>query len=472
MAQQSIVARTAGRWETLWRRLSPAQLFVGSFAVLVLAGTVGLKVLPGLYTGPELTWLDALFTATSAACVTGLIVVDTATYFTPAGQAFILLLIQLGGLGMFTFTTLIIIALGQKLSIRTEAVAENTTGMLKDVHYAQLARDIVMFTFGIEFVGAVLLYGGWFSELGASGAVWPAIFHAVSAFCNAGFSTFTLGLIPHNQNPVVLGVVGALIVAGGLGFLTLEELWLWQRGRRRREVRRFNLSIHSRIVLGTTAILIVVGWVLFTMLEWGVTLGGMPVWTKAINGLFLSITPRTAGFNSIDYAQATNGTNFLTILFMAVGGSPGSTAGGLKTTTVAIIGLLAWARLRGEPLVHVAGRTIPAETVQRSVGLFVLVFGVTTAAIMILTITEIPLQSYSEVGGSFLAYMFEAVSAFNTVGLSIGVTADLTTPGRWTAILLMFIGRVGPLTFATALARSVRTPAERFRYAYEDVIVG
>lgn len=472
MARQSIVAHTATRWGAVWRRLSPAQLFVGSFLVLVLVGTVGLKVLPGLYTGPELTWQDALFTATSASCVTGLIVVDTATYFTPAGQAFILLLIQLGGLGMFTFTTLIILALGQKLSIRTEALAENTTGTLKDVHYAQLTRDIVLFTFTIELVGALLLFVAWVPDLGLSGALWPAIFHAVSAFCNAGFSTFTLGLIPHNQNPVVLCVVGALIVAGGLGFLTWEELWLWQKGRRQPDVRRFNLSVHSRIVLATTAILIVLGWVAFTLLEWGVTLGGMPVWAKVVNGLFLSITPRTAGFNSIDYAQATDGTNFLTILFMAIGGSPGSTAGGLKTTTVAIIGLLAFARLRGQTIVNLSGRTIPAETVQRSVGLFVLVFGITTAAIMVLTITEIPLRPHREVQESFLAYMFEVVSAFNTVGLSMGTTPELTTAGRWTAILLMFIGRVGPLTFASALARRVRMPSERFRYAYEDVIVG
>jgi trk system potassium uptake protein len=471
MAQISFVEKTAGRWESVWRRLTPPQLFAGSFLLLIFIGTVGLKVLPGLYTGERLNWLDALFTATSAVCVTGLIVVDTATYFTPVGQAFILFLIQLGGLGMFAFSTVIILALGQRLSIRSQTLAENTGGILKDVDYAKLTRDILRFTFIIEGIGALLLYAFWVPDLGVLGAIWPAVFHSISAFCNAGFSTFSDNLIGYQEDGGILFVVMALIVLGGLGFLTLEEMVLWRRGKRIAvPVRRFSLSIHSRIVLATSALLIAGGWILFMALEWNATFQLMPTDVKVVNALFMSVAARTAGFNAIDYALASDSSNFLTILLMAIGGSPGSTAGGIKTTTFALIGLLAWSRLRGNQLVTLSGRSVPEETVQRAVGLAVLAFGLITAAILIFTVSEASGMPGEE--SDFLAFMFEASSAFNTVGLSMGLTYDLSTTGRWTTILLMFVGRVGPLTFAAALARRVRFSSERFRYAYEDVIVG
>ncbi len=460
------------RRDNLWRRISGPQLFVFSFLLLIIAGTIGLMALPGLFAGEDLNWLDALFTATSAACVTGLIVVDTATYFTKAGQGWILLLIQFGGLGMITFTTLIIVALGQRLSLRTEALNDTTMSVLNNVSAARLTRDVVIFTFGIEAAGALALYLFWFNQLGAVGAVWPAVFHSISAFCNAGFSTFTTSLMDFAGNGGVISVIMILIVLGGLGFLTMEEVYLWRKSHRLAEVRRFSLSLHSRVVLATTAILIFAAWPIFTALEWNTTLRELPVWAKLINGLFLSITPRTAGFNSVDYALTTDSSNFLTILLMSVGGSPGSTAGGVKTTTIALIGLLAWARLRGNDLVSLQGRSVPQETVQRAVGLFVLAFGLITASIMIITITELDILPTQNVPRPFLAFMFEVVSAFNTVGLSMGGTAALSTPGKWLVILLMFVGRVGPLTFAAAVARRVRLPSERFRYAYEDIIVG
>ena len=464
--------RHSTKLKAFWEALTPSQLFAGSFLLLILLGTIGFKALPGLYAGEELSWLDALFTATSAVCVTGLIVVDTATYFTTWGQAYILLLIQLGGLGIIAFTSVIIVALGRRLSLRHEALASGPTDLVPDLNYRDLTRAVFKFTFAAEAVGALLLYLCWVPTFGWRGALWHAFFHAVSAFCNAGFSTFTTSLMDFQHNGPLLVVVMALVVIGGLGFLTLEELYTWRRSRRGGARRRFRLSVHSQIVLGTTAVLLVGGWVLFTTFEWSNTLSDMPVGARLVNGLFASVTTRTAGFNTISYAEAYPSTNFLTILFMSIGGSPGSTAGGLKTTTVALLGLLAWSRLRGVHHTSISSRTIPGETVYRAMGLFVVAFGIVTAGIYVLTIVEFESFVMPEAGGNFLVHMFEAVSAFNTVGLSMGATGGLTTSGRWITILLMFVGRVGPLTVAAAMSRGEKRRTGMTRYAHEDVAVG
>lgn len=463
----SLLSRIRQHVWSWWRSLKPPQLFVGAFLTLILVGTVGFMVLPGLYAGPPLNWVDALFTATSAVCVTGLIVVDTAEYFTTWGQAYILLLIQLGGLGIITFTSVILTALGQRLSLRQEKLAGSGTNVVEDIDYRALTWAIVRFTFVVELIGGVLLYVFWVPRFGWGGAVWHSIFHTVSAFCNAGFSTFTTSLANFQSNLPLLGVVMTLIVLGGLGFLTLEELNLWRRKRRQED--RFRLSIHSQIVLGSTALLIVGGWIAFTTFEWHNTLAGMSLGERLVNGLFASITPRTAGFNTIDYADTTSGTSFLTIIFMMIGGSPGSTAGGVKTTTFALLGLLAWSRLRGRPTTSVSGRTIPEATLQKAMSLFIVAFGIVTVGIFLFSSIEVPTA-----GGvpTFLTYMFEVVSAFNTVGLSMGATGDLSDPGRLITVVLMFIGRVGTLTFVAAMAREPKRIKGGFRYAYEDVSIG
>jgi trk system potassium uptake protein TrkH len=211
--------------------------------------------------------------------------------------------------------------------------------------------------------------------------------------------------------------------------------------------------------------------VLFTFFEWRSTMAGMPLGARLLNGLFMSVTARTAGFNTVDYGAAHEASAFLTIILMSIGGSPGSTAGGLKTTTVAVIGLLALTRLRGRTSTSAWHRTLPEETVHRAVGLFVIAFGTVTAAIFLYTVTELGAAPAGTTRGIFLTYMFEAVSAFNTVGLSMGVTDSLSGPGRLLTVLLMYMGRVGPLSFAAAIALRQRT-ADRFRYAYQDVIIG
>ena len=452
-------------------RLTPARLLLLSFVGLISAGTVGLKVLPGLYVGETLSWLDALFTATSAVCVTGLIVVDTATYFTIWGQAFLLLLIQLGGLGILTFATLALLAVGRRLSLHHEALSADMTDVLPDVNPRHMVKHLVVFTFALEGLGALVLFILWLGRFSPAEALWHSLFHAISAFCNAGFSTFSDSLTGFGGSASTLLVVMGLIVLGGLGFLTLKEIRSLRPPRWR--VRSFrSLSLHSRLVLTMTGGLLVGGCILFLVLEGGNVLRGFSPLDRVANGMFMSVTARTAGFNTVDYGATADATSFLTILLMSVGGSPGSAAGGLKTTTVAVIGLPAWARLRGDGGANAWGRSVPDETVHRSVGLFVLMFGTTTLGVLLLTLLEPAEMASAAVRRGFLAQMFEVVSAFNTVGLSMGVTSHLTGMAKAVTILLMFVGRVGPLVVATALAREKSNGRNGFRFSHEDVMIG
>lgn len=448
--------------------LSPSRLLVLSFLGLIILGTLGLRFLPGLYVGESLSWTDALFTATSAVCVTGLIVVDTATHFTLAGQAFLLLLIQLGGLGILTFTTLVILALGRRLSLHHEAITSAVADLAPEVDFKQLTRTVVRLTLLFEAVAAGILFVLWIPRFPTAEAAWHAVFQAVSAFCNAGFSTFSDSLTGFSSAPASLSVIMVLIVLGGLGFLTLEELRLQWRARNGARPR---LTLHSRMVLGVTALLLVGGWAVYATLEWNNTLAGMPAWARLLNGLFMSVTARTAGFNTVDYGATADSTNFFTIVLMSIGGSPGSTAGGVKTTTVAVIVLLALARLRGRQVTSLHYRSIPEETVQRAVGLFAVGFLVVTAAILGYAVLQLP-PSQAVGGHGFMGFMFEAVSAFNTVGLSTGATGELTEAGKFLTVALMYMGRVGPLTLAAAVALERPDQAREFRYAREDVIIG
>ena len=438
-------------------------MFVGSFALLIFLGTVGLQLLPGIYTEEPMSWLDALFTSTSAVCVTGLIVEDTAQFFTPWGQAFVLLLIQLGGLGMLTFASLILLALGKRVSLRTQASAIVAPESTLHLEGRNITRDIVRFTFWFEATGALILYALWVPKFGWREAAWPAIFHAVSAFCNAGFSTYTDSLMGFQRSPASLIVISFLILAGGIGFLTHTEMWhslvSW------RQQKAFRVSLQSRIVIFVTLLLTLAATPLFAIFEWNNCLSGLPIGDKLVNSLFMSITPRTAGFNAIDYGRATDSANLLTIMLMTIGGSPGSTAGGVKTTTLALIGLLAWSRLRGSESTNCSGRSVPEETTSRAVGLFVVAIGFSIAGLFLLSATE----AASDRG--LTQHMFEVSSDVNTVGLSMGITGHLSTAGRSVIIVMMFLGRVGLLTLAASLTVP-RSPSGRFRYAYEDVVVG
>ncbi len=457
----------------LWRQFRPEQLFVGSFFLLVLLCTLGFRFVPAFYQPGKvpLGWTDAFFTATSAVCITGLVVVDTATYFNFWGQLWILIFMQLGGLGVIVLSSFIILSLGGRLSLRMETLSNSAPDIAPRVNRGKLTRDIIVFTFLAEIVGAIALFLLWRSpDSSTAQTAWDAIFHAVSAFCNSGFSTIPGGLPGQYHHTAILLVTATLVIFGGIGFLAIEEIYRHIRARVGH--MRLRLSIHTRLVLWTTAILLVFGTIAYAALEWNNphTLGkdGVSVGDQLGNAFFMSVTARSSGFHSLDYTKAYAGTNFFTVLLMGIGGSPGSTAGGLKTTTVALLFLLAWNRFRGQPVISIWGRTLPTETVQRAVGLFVFIFVIATTATLALTLTE-PKTNRDD----FLLYcMFEATSAFFTVGLSIMDSGTLTPSGKWIDIVLMFLGRVGVLTFAAAIALREDARDRTFRYAKEDVVIG
>lgn len=447
--------------------LTSPRLFLLSFATLIVLGAIGLLVLPGLYTGPRLSPVDALFTSTSAVCVTGLVVVDTATYFTPLGQAWIALLIQLGGLGILTFTSFLAVGMGRRAGLHLEEASGVPGHHLGALRRENLVRAIVVLTLTTEAAGGLGLWLSWRGEMGNLGAIWPAVFHAVSAFCNAGFSTFSDSLVGFRESPVTLLLIMTLIVLGGLGFLVLEEIRTRFLGK---SLRR--LSLHSKLVLTVTGILLGASWVMFCYFEWTrEAMADLSPLHRMMNGAFMAVTPRTAGFNTMDYGSADNPSLFLSILLMLVGGSPGSTAGGMKTVTAGLLVLLLVSRLKGRSWVSVFDRSISRDTIQRAMGLVVGGAMILAGAVFLLTITELP------VGGpenrvEFLSLIFEAVSAFGTTGLSMGVTATLSAMGRVIIVFLMFIGRVGPLVLVAAMSLAGKRTASSFRYGEEQVIIG
>jgi len=446
--------------------LTSPRLFLLSFALLILTGTLGLLVLPGIYTGPRLSLVDALFTSTSAVCVTGLIVVDTATYFTPLGQAWIALLIQLGGLGILTFTSFLAVGMGRRAGLHLEEASGIASHHIFSLKRETLLRAIILLTLATEALGALGLWVSWRSDLGNLGAIWPAVFHSISAFCNAGFSVFSDSLEGFRTSPLSLGIVMALIILGGLGFLVLEEIRVrFLSGTLRR------LSLHSKLVLSVTAILLVSSAAMYCYFEWAHQLAGLPAFDRLVNGAFMAVTPRTAGFNTVDYGSVNNPSLFLSMILMLIGGSPGSTAGGMKTVTAGLLFLLLVSRLRGRAQVSVFDRSVSRETVQRAMGLVIGGAMILAASVFLLTITELP------VGGpenrvEFLSLIFEAVSAFGTVGLSMGITATLSQMGRILVVLLMFVGRVGPLILVAAMTLAGNRLPPSFRYGEEQVIIG
>lgn len=443
------------------RHVSGIQLFVLSFAGLVMLGALGFLTLPGLYTGPRLGVVDALFTAASAVCVTGLIVVDTATYFTVWGQAWILCLIQAGGLGILTFATLILRLLGARSSLGVESATGSGMGVQAG-SIRRILRPVLLLTFSIEAAGALGLWLLWRPPLGDGAAVWPAVFHAISAFCNAGFSTFSDSLVGWRENVPVLMSVSALVVLGGLGFLVLDDVrlrWLMRASRR--------LSTQSRIALGASAILIAGSALVFLVFERRHTLQGLGVGAQAMNAVFMAVTPRTAGFNTVDYGAVSNPSLALTVILMVIGGAPGSTAGGLKVTTAALLVLGFWARLRGHAHVSIGRRTVREDAVARAAALAVGGMVILAVAGFLLLLVE-PASIVRD-RADFVRIVFEVHSAFGTVGLSMNKTGEVTPAGRLILTALMFMGRVGPLALAAAMAARRGTT---HRYSYDDVAVG
>lgn len=445
--------------------LSAPQLLVGSFATLIAIGTAGFLLLPGLWVGEPPGFVDALFMATSAVCVTGLSVLDVSSRMTFWGQAWLLLLIQLGGLGILTLASLAAAALGRRASLEVEEAAAGPTALLPTGGARGLVKAVVAATLAVEAVGALALWLAWQGTLGPGGAIWPAVFHAVSAFCNAGFSTFPNGLVGSSRDMPVVLIVALLIVAGGIGFLVIEDL------RARFARRRRRVTLHTRLALVTTAVLIAGAAPLFLFFEYDHALA-THAWPHRVgNALFMAITPRTAGFNTVDYDQISNPSIVLTLALMWIGGSPGSTAGGVKTTTAALLALLLWTRLRGREHVSIADRTVPESTVTRAVGLAVGAMLLLFSFVFLLLFTETARSGVEMDRSHFVRLVFEAQSALGTVGLSMNATPEFTPGGRLLLVMLMFLGRVGPLAVLEAMARRSRRK-QGWRFGREDVLVG
>jgi len=449
-------------WRSVWAGLSPSRLLVLSFALLVLVGTLGFRLLPVLASGGRLPWIDALFMATSAVCVTGLSVVDPATEMTLAGQLWTLLLVQLGGLGLLAFTSGILLTIGRRLSLRHEALVHGQDGVAPQVDYRALVRRVLRHTLLIELVGFVMLVAVWTPRYGAVETLWPAAFHAVTAFMNAGFSTFPEGLAGHAGHTAALAVVMALALVGGLGFLVIEEVGAWMR-RGRRGTR---LSLHARFVVVATVAISLAGAAAFALLEWHGVLADLTRGERFMHALFGGAAARTAGFNTVDFGTVRTPTALVTMGLMFVGGAPGSTAGGVKVTTFALLIVLAVARLLGRRSVSAFHRTIPEETLGRAAGLMVLAVIVLAVGLFAL----VTVDPHAGAHASFLAYMFEAVSAFGTAGLTMNLTPELSPGARGVVAALMFLGRVGIMTAAAALVLGPRSVP--FRYAKEDVAIG
>jgi trk system potassium uptake protein TrkH len=444
-------------------------LLAASFALVIVAGTALLS-LPLAHAAAPVPLLDALFTATSAVCVTGLTVVDTGTRFTPFGQAVVLGLVQVGGLGLMTFAVFAGLALGGRVAFTSRVVIQETMHHTPRAGVRRLVRYVLAFTLVSEAAGALVLWLRFRAETGLpGGAVWSSVFHSVSAFCNAGFSLFPDNLVRYRGDVAVNLAITGLIILGGLGFLASMELrdQLAARLRRRRPPR---LTLHTRLVLVVSAALLLGGMLVYLALEWHNVLGGMPPGERLLAAWFLSVTPRTAGFNTVDYGQMASQTLFFTIFLMFVGASPGSTGGGIKTTTFGLLVALVAARWRGRGRATVFHRTIPHAVMDRALLLAMLAWALVSLGIGLLSMAETGDAPYLDERPRFIAMMFEAVSAFGTVGLSTGITPTLAGASKLVLIALMFVGRVGPLTLVLAIRPRERKG--RFRYAEENVMVG
>ena len=436
--------------------LSTYQILVLGFAGLILSGVALLMTPYASKSGGTLRFVDALFTATSAVCVTGLVVVDTGTYFSVFGQSVILLLIQIGGLGVMTVATLVAVLSGKKINLKERLLIQEATNQLDLAGVVRLTLYIIRATLLVELVGGTILALRWSQDFGLKG-IYFGYWHAVSAFCNAGFDLFGeyRSITGYVGDLTVNGVIASLIVVGGIGFPVVADLWNC------RQTRRF--SLHTKVVLTTTVLLIVLGAGFIFVAEYGnaKTLSDLPPADKVMASLFQSVTARTAGYNTVDIGLLREGTLLAIIFLMFVGASPSSMGGGVKTSTAAIlfISLVGSVTGKRDPLAF--GRQIPQQTVYKA-------FTIVTISVMLISLVTLTL-SFTEAAPIF-SLLFEVTSAFGTVGLSTGITPKLSDAGKVLITLTMFAGRVGTLTLLMALA--LRPRKERLKYPEGKIVIG
>lgn len=445
-------------------KLNPSQMMVVGFAAVILIGAILLSLPIATQTGERTSFLDSLFTATSAVCVTGLVVVDTATYWNFFGQIVIIILIQIGGLGFMTITTLFSLIVKKRINLKERLLIQESLNQIDLSGLVKLTRYILLMTFVIEGIGALILSTVFIPQFGFIRGSWYSIFHAISAFCNAGFDLMGNVTGPYSSlmyyvnNTTITLAISALIILGGLGFPVILDIV------KNKKISKLNM--HSKIVLISTSILIVVGMLFILIVEYKNvgTLGNLSLKGKILSSLFQSVTIRTAGFATIDLTILHQATLFIMMIFMFVGASPASTGGGVKTTTIAVLILTVKSFLLGKEDIEVFGRRITSSTVRKSVGIFFVgVLAVLTGILLIVLI---------EPEFDLLEASFEVVSALATVGLSIGGSPNLTFIGKLLIVIYMFMGRVGLLTIFLALVAKNTVNKQQIRYPEGRIIVG
>ena len=442
----------------------PTQIMVIGFAAVILIGGLLLNLPMASQSGESIGLLNALFTATSAVCVTGLVVVDTATYWSGFGQVIIIILIQVGGLGFMTIATLFALIIKKKINLRERLLIQEALNQIDLSGLVKLTRYVLLITFLIEGTGALLLSTVFIPQFGIAKGIWYSVFHAISAFCNAGFDLMGSvtgpfsSLTSYVNNFTITVTISALIAFGGLGFPVILDVI--------KHKKISKLTIHSRIVLFTTAVLIVGGMLFILLLEYNNpdTLGPLSFKGKLLASLLQSVTPRTAGVNSIDLAAMNESSIFIMIILMFIGASPASTGGGIKTTTLATLILTVKSFILGKEDIEIYERRIDMSTVKKSVGIFFVGIIVVVSGTLIISVTD-PDFTILEAG-------YEVVSAFATVGLSIGGSPNLSVLGKIFIMLFMFMGRVGSLTIFMALYSKGIKKNTTIRYPEGKIIVG
>jgi trk system potassium uptake protein TrkH len=441
-------------------RFQPAQVLALSFVGAIFVGTILLLMPFSTYAGKGISLVDALFTSTSAVCVTGLIVQDTATFFTPAGQTILLFLFQLGGLGIMAFSTLVLLVAGRKISIQDRIIIK------QDYHHAaaknvkSLIKNVFFYALAIEAIGTFALFLKWQGKFPGLKGLYYSLFHSISAFCNAGFSVFSDSLEAFRSDAWTNVTIMALIVLGSLGFLVLSEgLHFLSKTIRR---RRKNLSLHSKLVWIMTLSLIAIPALSFLLIEWNRSLQEFSLSEKILASLFQIITARTAGFNTMAIDTLGPAAVFLLISLMFIGASPGSTGGGVKTSTIGVILAFVKSRIAARESINIFFRSLPFDLVTKAFTVVVLSICVIFVASAVLFLTQ--------PGMSMEDTFFEVFSAFGTVGLSLGMTRELNSVGKLVIVLTMFIGRIGPLTLLYAFSRE--KAFGKFEYVEESVMIG
>ncbi|MCF0221637.1 MAG: ATPase [Fibrobacter sp.] len=443
------------------KQVNPILMVVAGYLALISLGAALLS-LPCAQRQP-VGVLDAFFTAGSAVCVTGLSTIDISTSFTVFGNWILVFLMQCGGLGIMTISTVIILLAGMHPGFNHQSALLANYTQEGNVDATRILKAVIPFTFIVEACGA-LAYFSQFSGMGLYDRIFCSIFQAISSFCNVGFTLFPDSLVKFQLNPVMNITTCILALAGGFGFLAITEVrYLFDF--KNRTFRK--ISLHTRIAIGVTLIIVLASTLFFTLSEWGNTFAGLGLGEKLQSSTFMAFTSRTAGLSNVNVSALSVGSLFFFVIIMLIGANPGSCGGGIKTTTAAVIFLLGFNRLLGRSKTQILGRTIPEDTVDKAVRIFVVAIVIIVSATLILLETEAAGISNSQ--GSFLKVFFEVVSAYSTCGLSMGLTPDLSVPGKVIVFFVMFIGRMGPLFLISAVAKKQE---DGMWYAEEDIMVG